>query len=83
MTPDEFASRMGTLLQARPFLPFTVVLKGNKKIDITNPQHVTFRGGRAYRAVSKRDGDEFFAIDVIDFCTTVHLASSDSNSTTV
>jgi hypothetical protein len=83
MTPIEFDSKMGTLLQARPFNPFTVVLKDKKIIEITNPQRVTFRDGRAYRAITKRIGDEFWAADVVDFCTMDNPASSGSSPTTV
>ena len=82
MTPVEFDTRMGTLLQARPFNPFTVVLKDSTKIEITNPQRVTFRDGRAYRAISKRVGDEFRADDVLGFCS-IDVTPSEPNPTTV
>jgi hypothetical protein len=67
MTPLEFDSAMGALLRAKPFKPFIVVLKNDRKLEVTNPQRVTFRDGRAYRAITKQVGDEFRAADVLGF----------------
>ncbi len=67
MTAVEFDSRLGMLLRARPFNPFAVVLNNNTTIEVTNPKRVTFRDGRAYRAITKQIGDEFRSDDVLDF----------------
>ena len=59
MTTDQITK----LINARPFIPFTIRTADGRQIQVTHPENIMYRGGRI--AVVAQHPDAFEIIDLL------------------